>query len=243
MAGVLKTTYDGGETWIPIVVGTQGPPGAQGEKGDTGVGIQLKGAKATAGDLPSTGNTTGDTWLVEANGHLYVWSNAQWVDSGQVQGPQGIPGEVTIAAGDARYLKQTGGTITGDLFLNGGTNIPLLTTRTSSGSGGATLGYVTNQYTFALTPHDASGVAITNSRFRYDATATRWETDIALKSGAFTATTGTFSAKVTTAATSSLDASTTVTTKGYVDSKIAAVTSKPTNANNYAEGTLIVVVA
>ena len=50
------------------VAGPTGPTGAQGQ------GIVIKGSVPTVGDLPSTGNTSGDTYIVQSNGHLYVWS-------------------------------------------------------------------------------------------------------------------------------------------------------------------------
>ena len=56
------------------VLGPTGPQGAQGPTGPQGTGINMKGTVATVGDLPATGNTVGDGYVVLANGHVYVWS-------------------------------------------------------------------------------------------------------------------------------------------------------------------------
>lgn len=39
---------------------------------------KYKGSKATAADLPSTGNTVGDVWNVTATGMNYVWTGSEW---------------------------------------------------------------------------------------------------------------------------------------------------------------------
>lgn len=67
--------------------GATGPVGPAGAKGDTGDGIQLKGSADSVDKLPATGNTDGDTYLV--NGHLYIWKNSSWNDGGELQGPAG----------------------------------------------------------------------------------------------------------------------------------------------------------
>jgi hypothetical protein len=51
---------------------------------------------ATVGDLPATGNTEADAYIVAADGHLYIWSLGTpdyWLDAGQIQGPpgEGVP--------------------------------------------------------------------------------------------------------------------------------------------------------
>jgi len=60
------------------------------------IGERLKNAStvATTGDLPSTGNTTGDAYIVDANSHLYVWDGTAWDDAGYVAavGPTGPTG-------------------------------------------------------------------------------------------------------------------------------------------------------
>lgn len=39
---------------------------------------KYKGSKATAADLPSTGNTVGDVWNVTSTGMNYVWTGSEW---------------------------------------------------------------------------------------------------------------------------------------------------------------------
>lgn len=56
------------------VLGPTGPQGPQGPTGPQGTGINMKGTVATVADLPATGNTVGDGYVVLANGHVYVWS-------------------------------------------------------------------------------------------------------------------------------------------------------------------------
>lgn len=73
--------------------GPQGPEGVQGPKGDTGDGLQIDHVVSSVGELPSSGNTVGDTGIV--NGELYAWDGSSWVSQGVingVQGPQGEPG-------------------------------------------------------------------------------------------------------------------------------------------------------
>lgn len=73
--------------------GTQGP---QGPQGITGEGIRILGEVATPGNLPPTGNTPGDAYIVTSDGNLYVWTTDtdpdSWIDAGQVVGPQGPQG-------------------------------------------------------------------------------------------------------------------------------------------------------
>ncbi len=79
---------------ITLVVdqGVVGPTGPYGPTGPAGSGIVLKGAVATVGDLPSSGNQPGDAYIVSASGHLYVWSGSEWIDAGQYVGPTGPQG-------------------------------------------------------------------------------------------------------------------------------------------------------
>lgn len=68
------------------VVGPTGPTGPQ------GVSINFIGTVATVGDLPASGNTTNDAYIVTADGDLYVWDGTQWDNVGQIVGPQGPTG-------------------------------------------------------------------------------------------------------------------------------------------------------
>jgi hypothetical protein len=72
--------------------GFTGPQGPIGPEGPPGPGITVKGTVDTAGDLPPTGNTDGDAWIVADTGHMWVWDGDSWVDAGAIVGPPGPPG-------------------------------------------------------------------------------------------------------------------------------------------------------
>lgn len=69
-----------------------GEKGDKGDKGDPGTGVVIKGSVPGEGDLPPTGNTPGDGWITEDDGHLWVWDGDSWVDAGLIQGPPGDTG-------------------------------------------------------------------------------------------------------------------------------------------------------
>ena len=82
-------------------VGAQGPQGPQGPigdtgpqgvKGDTGAGLQVLGSYPTVGDLTTAHPTgsVGDAYVVQ--GDLWVWTGAQWENTGSIQGPVGADG-------------------------------------------------------------------------------------------------------------------------------------------------------
>lgn len=69
--------------------GVQGPQGSQGVDGANGLdgtGINPKGHVDTYEDLPMTGNTAGDAYLVLEDGMLYIWDGTKWPLKGE-----GIP--------------------------------------------------------------------------------------------------------------------------------------------------------
>ena len=68
--------------------GPQGERGPQGPQGLQGDGLQVDYVYDDVGSLPSTGNTMGDTGLV--NGTLYAWDGSKWSDQGELQGVPGI---------------------------------------------------------------------------------------------------------------------------------------------------------
>ena len=94
-----------------------GPTGATGPQGPQGTSITFKGEVATTGDLPG-GATTGDAYVVLADGDLYVWDGATWNNVGQIVGPEGPTGpdgtvgptgpQGTGATGDAGPTGPTG---------------------------------------------------------------------------------------------------------------------------------------
>jgi len=71
--------------------GLQGPQGAQGNQGNNGTSVQILGSVTTSSNLPSSGNTNGDAYITENDGHLWVYTGI-WVDVGLIRGPQGTTG-------------------------------------------------------------------------------------------------------------------------------------------------------
>jgi len=69
-----------------------GEKGDKGDKGDPGTGVVIKGSVPDSGSLPPTGNTPGDGYITEDDGHLWVWDGDSWVDAGLIQGPPGDTG-------------------------------------------------------------------------------------------------------------------------------------------------------
>lgn len=55
-------------------------------KGDTGTGLVIKGSFGSVSDLPMTGNTPGDAYIIQEQ--MWVWDSNQWSPVGQV-GPTG----------------------------------------------------------------------------------------------------------------------------------------------------------
>ncbi len=110
-------TYDGniGDTWIDEsgngwvwngtlwvslgeVRGPQGPQGPMGPQGQDGAdgkdgsAITTKGTVDGPENLPTTGNTIGDTYIDTNTLDAYVWDGTKWVNIGPFQGPQGDAG-------------------------------------------------------------------------------------------------------------------------------------------------------
>jgi len=72
--------------------GTPGQPGEQGPPGPAGTGVTILGSRDNASQLPQSGNTAGDAYLV--GGDLYVWTGTYWDNVGNIQGPPGEQGPV-----------------------------------------------------------------------------------------------------------------------------------------------------
>lgn len=64
--------------------------GPQGEKGDPGTGLMLKGKVDSVSALPTTA-TAGDGYLIGQN--IYVWVDGAWFDGGTFQGEKGDKGD------------------------------------------------------------------------------------------------------------------------------------------------------
>lgn len=83
---------------------------------------RVKGTKATYANLPSSGNVIGDVWNVEAAydkypaGTNWVWTGSAWDALG---GTVDLSSYLTKTEASNTYLPLTGGTLTGDLDVNG----------------------------------------------------------------------------------------------------------------------------
>jgi len=79
-----------------VFLGITGSTGPQGEKGDRGVagfGIVFKGQLSSTYSLPSP-SVQGYSYLIDDS--LWVYDSNEWVDGGNIQGPQGMRGEQGI---------------------------------------------------------------------------------------------------------------------------------------------------
>ena len=73
--------------------GATGPQGPKGDQGEQGTGVTIKGRYDSLSALIAAhpkGNE-GDAYMVGVN--LYAWSGTEWIDCGNIQGPQGEPGK------------------------------------------------------------------------------------------------------------------------------------------------------
>lgn len=85
--------YVGETVWRNLVslYSLQGP---QGPAGADGTSVRIVGTVATSANLPSSAGD-GDGYITQNDGHLHVWSSAQWqwIDVGNIRGPQGEKGD------------------------------------------------------------------------------------------------------------------------------------------------------
>jgi hypothetical protein len=74
--------------------GDPGPQGAQGVQGPQGAGLTIIGSVTNSGNLPVpyTGNT-GDGYIDQSTGNLWIWDGSQWNNVGNIVGPAGPQGE------------------------------------------------------------------------------------------------------------------------------------------------------
>lgn len=81
-------------------------------KGDTGSGLVIKGSFGSTTDLPATGNTPGDAYIIGEQ--MWVWDSVQWSPVGQV-GPEGKSAyQVWRAAGNTGTVTDFLASIKGD---------------------------------------------------------------------------------------------------------------------------------
>lgn len=81
-----------GDWIISRIYGEQGPAGRD---GNDGTSISVQGSVNSVGDLPSSGNTNGDAYIIGVN--VYVWVGSQWKDCGPFKGQDGVSQYVHIA--------------------------------------------------------------------------------------------------------------------------------------------------
>ena len=86
--------------------GLQGIQGPQGSQGQAGASVSLKGSVNSVSELPNTNNESGDSYINQADGNLYVWTGTSWFDAGQIVGPEGPQGPQGIA-GNTPKLEYT----------------------------------------------------------------------------------------------------------------------------------------
>jgi microcystin-dependent protein len=91
-AAVLDFTIPRGAVGEPGEIGPEGPEGPEGPRGLDGASVVLKGAVNLFTNLPTTGNTQGDLYVVQNDGNGYVWDGSDWVNVGQIRGPKGDTG-------------------------------------------------------------------------------------------------------------------------------------------------------
>lgn len=72
--------------------GVEGPVGPTGPQGSTGTGVTMQGEVATQGDLPASGNSQGDAYIVQADDSLWIYDGTAFVSGGSIQGPPGPTG-------------------------------------------------------------------------------------------------------------------------------------------------------
>ncbi len=76
-------------TELPVIRGFQGP---QGQSGQDGTSVTIKGSVTTETNLPASSDDIGDGYITQDTGHLWVWDGSEFNDVGLVRGPQGFQG-------------------------------------------------------------------------------------------------------------------------------------------------------
>ena len=91
--GDKGATGDRGPQGLQGAQGLRGEKGEKGEKGDRGTGVTIKGKYDSLSALMAAHPTgkDGDAYMVGVN--LYAWSDTEWIDCGNIQGPKGERGE------------------------------------------------------------------------------------------------------------------------------------------------------
>ena len=119
VAGAIGPTGITGNTGATGATGIQGQAGPQGSAGADGTSISVLGTVANCLGLPTSGNTSGDLYVLDSDdascsygagtaGDGYVWTSGNtWLNIGPLRGPKGIQG-VQGAAGAQGVQGNTG---------------------------------------------------------------------------------------------------------------------------------------
>jgi hypothetical protein len=123
-------------TWEQMA---EGPTGPTGPTGDAGTSVTIAGSFPTLADLqtahPSGTGNLEDGFVIDADGHLYIWSGTQWQSVGEIRGPTGATGET----GDTG---PTGATGTATSIIDSFPTLADLQTAHPSGTGNLADGFV-----------------------------------------------------------------------------------------------------
>ena len=127
LSGPIGPTGPKGTTGPTGIAGPTGVTGPIGATGVQGTSINFKGSVETPADLPITGNSPNDAYVVTSNGDLYVWNGTAWNNVGPIVGPTGPKGSTgptgiagpTGMTGPAGTYGQTG--VTGPVGSTGPT--------------------------------------------------------------------------------------------------------------------------
>ena len=99
--GDAFTYADFTEDQLAALVGPQGPEGPAGKDGKDGTSVNIVGSVPTESDLDNIdGEVKGDGYIVEETGDLHVFNGLNFVNVGQIRGPQGPQGEQGPAGQD-----------------------------------------------------------------------------------------------------------------------------------------------
>ena len=108
----------------------RGDKGDEGPEGPQGDGIQIKGTVDSSANLPGSADD-GDIYIATDTGHGWAWDSEtnQWIDLGELRGPQGEPGPPgdLPAASAADLVLTSTGTSEGDYEwaeASGGIDVP-----------------------------------------------------------------------------------------------------------------------
>jgi collagen type VII alpha len=104
--GPVSTTP--GPTGPTGSIGFTGPTGPTGPSGRDGSGVTILGTLANTGLLPSSGNTTGNAYVI--SGNLHVWDGTAWQNVGPIVGPTGPTGPTGQRGSDSTIVGPTGPT-------------------------------------------------------------------------------------------------------------------------------------